>query len=97
MPDKLASFGTQYVSTREAARLLGISARTLEKHRSRGVGPIFRKLGERVVYAMCDLEAWADKVACRSTSDPRYDAAQISAPPRRQVSHPNDCKPGGTR
>jgi hypothetical protein len=44
----------------------------LEKYRSDGRGPTFRKLGNRVVYAMGDLEAWADQVACQSTSDPRY-------------------------
>jgi len=92
-----ASFATQYVSTREAARLLGISARTLENYRSLGVGPIFRKLGGRVVYGVCDLEAWADQAACRSTSDPRYVAAQGSASPGRQASRPVDCKPGGIR
>jgi len=97
MSDRLASFPTQYVSTREAARLFGISARTLENYRRLGGGPIFRKLGGRVVYSMCDLEAWADQAACRSTSDPRYVAAQLSASPGRQVSRPNDCKSGRAR
>ena len=93
----LALFAAQYLSTPEAARLLGISARTLEKYRGRGGGPVFRKLGGRVVYAMCDLEAWADHAACRSTSDPRYVAAQVSASRGRQASPPNGCGPGGER
>jgi predicted DNA-binding transcriptional regulator AlpA len=67
----------RYIRTHEAARMLGLSARTLEKYRCHGTGPVFRKLGGRVVYAVDDLEAWADQSACRSTSDPRYDAARL--------------------
>jgi len=55
MSDRLASFARQYVSTHEAARWLGISARTLEKNRSDGCSPTFRKPGSRVVCAMDDL------------------------------------------
>ena len=39
MPDKAAQFATHYVRTHEAARLLGISPRTLEKYRCHGSGP----------------------------------------------------------
>jgi hypothetical protein len=34
--------------------------RTLEKHRTYGTGPKYRKIGGRVVYALDDLKAWAD-------------------------------------
>ena len=57
--------------TPDAALLLGLSARTLEKHRCYGTGPAYRKLGGRVVYAVDDLEAWAERGAVTSTSDPR--------------------------
>lgn len=50
----------RYLMTREAGEFLGLSARTLEKHRVYGTGPIYRKLGGRVVYAVADLQAWAD-------------------------------------
>lgn len=69
---------TRYVRTHEAARLLSLSARTLEKYRCHGTGPVFRKLGGRVVYAIDDLEAWAEQSACRSTSDPHYDTARLA-------------------
>jgi predicted DNA-binding transcriptional regulator AlpA len=78
MPDRLAELTTRYVRTHEAARLLGISPRTLEKYRCHGSGPTFRKLGGRVVYAIDDLEAWADKASCRSTSDPQYVEARAA-------------------
>jgi hypothetical protein len=34
---------------------LGLSARTLEKHRTYGTGPKYRKIGGRVVYEFEDL------------------------------------------
>ncbi len=55
--------------TPDAALLLGLSARTLEKHRCYGTGPAYRKLGGRVVYAVDDLLSWADQGVRRSTSD----------------------------
>ena len=71
MLTKPAQLSTNYVRTHEAARLLGISARTLEKYRCHGTGPTFRKLGGRVVYAIDDLKAWAERGAVTSTADPR--------------------------
>lgn len=61
----------RFLRTPEAADFLGLSSRTLEKHRTYGTGPAYRKLGGRVVYALDDLKAWADRGAVTSTSDPR--------------------------
>jgi predicted DNA-binding transcriptional regulator AlpA len=61
----------RFLRTPEAARFLGLSDRTLEKHRTYGTGPAYRKLGGRVVYAVEDLQAWADRGIVTSTSDPR--------------------------
>ncbi|TIU17615.1 MAG: helix-turn-helix domain-containing protein [Mesorhizobium sp.] len=71
MPDPLAGLPPRYLRTPEAARFLGLSGRTLEKHRTYGTGPAYRKLGGRVVYALEDLQAWANRGAVTSTSDPR--------------------------
>ena len=71
MRPELAVIPTRFLRTKEAAEFLGLSARTLEKHRTYGTGPAYRKLGGRVVYAIDDLEAWADRGAVTSTSDPR--------------------------
>lgn len=60
----------RYLRTPEAGRYLGLSGRTLEKHRTYGTGPRYRKIGGRVVYALNDLEAWADQGAQTSTTDP---------------------------
>ena len=59
----------RYLRTAEAARYLSLSPRTLEKHRTYGTGPAYRKIGGRVVYAVADLNAWADTGTRTSTSD----------------------------
>ncbi|MDX3885417.1 helix-turn-helix domain-containing protein [Sphingobium phenoxybenzoativorans] len=60
----------RYLRTPEAARFLGLSGRTLEKHRYFGSGPAYRRIGGRVVYSVDDLRAWADLGTKYSTSDP---------------------------
>ncbi|MDA9408749.1 MULTISPECIES: helix-turn-helix transcriptional regulator [unclassified Bradyrhizobium] len=70
MPDSMADLPPRFLRTPEAARYLGLSGRTLEKHRTYGTGPTYRKIGGRVVYAADDLKAWADRGAKTSTSDP---------------------------
>jgi len=65
-----SSLPQRYLRTPEAARFLGLSGRTLEKHRTYGTGPRYSKLGGRVVYRLEDLQAWADLGAKKSTSDP---------------------------
>ena len=58
--------------TTKAASFLRLSPRTLEKQRVIGGGPRFRKFGRRVVYAMDDLEDWANARTFEMTSDPDY-------------------------
>ncbi len=69
MSDNHHQLPPRYLRTPEAARLLGLSGRTLEKHRTFGTGPVYRKLGGRIVYAVDDLQAWADRGLRQSTSD----------------------------
>jgi len=71
MPHEPVLLPPRFLRTKEAAEFLSLSARTLEKHRTYGTGPAYRKLGGRVVYAIDDLESWADRGAVTSTSDPR--------------------------
>ena len=61
-----------YLTCEEAGAFLKLSPRTLEKLRTIGGGPRFRKLGRRVMYSQADLDTWADSRACDSTSDPVY-------------------------
>lgn len=59
-----------YLRTPDAAVHLGLSPRTLEKHRCYGTGPAYHKLGGRIVYRLEDLDRWAELGLRRSTSDP---------------------------
>ena len=49
MHDAQTPMPPRYLRTAEAARHLGLSGRTLEKHRCYGTGPLYRKSGGRVV------------------------------------------------
>ena len=69
MPDPNAGLPPRYLRTPEAARFLGLSGRTLEKHRTYGTGPRYSKIGGRVVYAIEDLQAWVTRGEKNSTSD----------------------------
>ncbi|HEI6793844.1 MULTISPECIES: helix-turn-helix domain-containing protein [Enterobacteriaceae] len=63
---------SRYLTNDEAAEYLRLSPRTLEKQRVIGGGPRFRKFGRRVMYAVADLDAWADARSFEATSDPEY-------------------------
>lgn len=69
MTDLATPLPPRLLRTAEAARYLGLSGRTLEKHRTYGTGPTYRKIGGRVVYAIDDLQGWAAKGARTSTTD----------------------------
>ncbi|MCI3132864.1 helix-turn-helix transcriptional regulator [Phenylobacterium aquaticum] len=70
MPDTTAALPPRYLRTPEAARFLGLSGRTLEKHRTYGTGPTYKKIGGRVVYALDDLQGWANRGTRIATDDP---------------------------
>ena len=72
MEKLLAPVTDRYLTNAEAAAVLRLSPRTLEKLRVNGGGPRFRKFGSRVIYAREDLDAWAGERVCESTSDLRY-------------------------
>ena len=80
-----------FLRTEEAARFVGLSWRTLEKHRVYGTGPKFSKIGGRIVYAVSDLTEWVERGSKRSTSDP---AAVLPAKPVNKRAAKSD---GGVR
>ena len=75
--DPLPNLPPRYLRTPEAARFLGLSGRTLEKHRTFGSGPAYRKIGGRVVYRLEDLQLWAEAGARQSTSDPGVASVRV--------------------
>jgi predicted DNA-binding transcriptional regulator AlpA len=66
--DRMTSV-TNVVTAAEAARMLGLSESTLAKLRLNGNGPVYCKLGRRVVYRPADLEQWLQSRTTRDTSD----------------------------
>lgn len=48
------------LTEREVASLLGVSHRTVQDWRRRGVGPPFWKMGRSVRYATSDLQQWLE-------------------------------------
>ena len=85
MPHEPVVLPPRFLRTKEAAEFLSLSARTLEKHRTYGTGPAYRKLGGRVVYAIDDLETWAAERARNSTSDPGPRPSSGTALPARST------------
>jgi predicted DNA-binding transcriptional regulator AlpA len=57
------------LNQKEAAKLLGVSTRTLERHRVTGTGPRFTRLGRLVRYRQCDLADYVDRNLRASTSE----------------------------
>ncbi len=60
------------LTTPMAADYVGLSPATLETMRVRGGGPVFVKLGARVVYQREDLDKWLEERKRKSTSDPGH-------------------------
>lgn len=59
---------SQVMRTAEAAAYCGSSASTFEKLRLTGGGPVYSKIGRRVVYRVEDLDTWLTANQRRSTS-----------------------------
>ena len=72
------------VPAKVAAHLVGLSDSTLAKLRLNGNGPVYCKLGRRVVYRVADLEQWLQSRTARDTSDAdaRFLKALTVAQPR---------------
>ena len=63
--------GAMLLTTKEAARLLGLAPKTLENLRSRGGGPRYAKIGNRVRYRPADLDDWISERMRASTAGER--------------------------
>lgn len=71
------------ITAKVAAHLVGLSESTLAKLRLNGNGPVYCKLGRRVLYRPADLEQWLESRTARDTSD--ADARFLKA---LTVAHP---------
>ncbi len=67
-----------FLTHAEAAKILRLSGRTLERSRLAGTGPRFVKAGRRVLYRLDALDRWAAERTFRSTSEADAAAAAES-------------------
>jgi hypothetical protein len=75
-----------FLTVEEAATVLRVAKRTLDSHRSKKTGPVFRRHGGRIVYRLSDLLAWSEQRAVRTTG-----------PRRKSISSPKDAERSGDR
>ena len=57
------------LTQRQAAALLCLSERTLERFRVSGIGPKFVRMGKSIRYRLSDVEAWIASRTVGSTSE----------------------------
>jgi len=74
---------SQYLDARQAARWLGLAAKTLEKWRGAGSGPLFHRFGRAVRYRVSDLEHFAAE-------------AKVTAPPSEGATGAHRVRAGGS-
>lgn len=67
--EKAVALSSKWLRTKQAATYLNIGFRTLEKLRSTGGGPPYRKVTGTVLYRMDELDQWVDSRTYTSTSD----------------------------
>ena len=71
-----AKKGSPFLNTDQAAHYVSLSRRTLEKMRTGGGGPRFRKHGRYVRYHIDDLNDWSAEHLKISTSEPEHQSAR---------------------
>ena len=59
----------EFIRPREAAAILRVSVRFLDRCRVRGGGPAYFNFGNRIVYARGDLAGWAAARRYRHTAE----------------------------
>jgi predicted DNA-binding transcriptional regulator AlpA len=70
------------LNQKQAAKILGLSVRTLERHRVAGTGPRYSRLGRLIRYRPGDLTEWVEGNLRYSTSE--------SVEPQGQVRSTSD-------
>ena len=69
---------TNYLSVRDAAAKLSIGVSTLNKLRIYGGGPVFNRIGRRVVYSSDILNEWASRESFETTRTGVYQTNRTS-------------------
>jgi len=67
--EQAVASGSKWLRTKQAAAYLNLSYRTLEKLRTSGGGPRYRKITGTVLYRADELDEWVESRTFTSTSD----------------------------
>ena len=59
---------SQWLSTRGAAKYSGLGFSTLAKLRLQGTGPVYTKVGAKILYNTIDIDAWLQSKRVANTS-----------------------------
>ena len=59
----------EFISTSKASEMFGLSESYLNKLRSKGGGPVFLKIGKRVIYNLNDFKNWLKKHERKNTGN----------------------------
>jgi Helix-turn-helix domain len=68
------------LSVDRAASYVGLSAAYLNKMRTQGGGPVFHKVGVRVLYRISDLDDWLSDKRRTSTADDGRNGVRDATP-----------------
>lgn len=60
------------IDENELSQRWGLSVKTLRRWRQEKLGPVFCKMGARVTYLICEIEAYERRVSRHSTFTPFY-------------------------
>lgn len=60
----------EHINQKQLARRWSLSTRSLERWRASGEGPIYLKVGSRVLYRLVDIEAFEAERLHESTATP---------------------------
>ncbi len=66
----------EFLDVKDLAKRLGLSESALHKHRCKGSGPPYAKIGGRVVYSWPDVMAWIEQRKASSVEQHRKLAVQ---------------------
>ena len=73
----MSEIDDEAMDVQAAARFTGIAVATLAKMRCIGGGPLFVKLGRRVVYRRSDVIAWLNAHRVRNTTEAAQSVERI--------------------
>ena len=69
---------SQLLTESEAAEFLRLKPKTMARWRWAGTGPIYRKIGGAIRYAVTDLERYLEEATRQSTSQSGFGKTQAS-------------------